>query len=277
MGSRSEKLLFQGNDLNAGVDNVRPFAQFGAISDMQTTGYSNYNSFQLLAKRPMYRGLTLSTAYTFSKNLGFGYMQSSANLGGNARDPFDTHLDYSPVNFDMTHVLSTSVVWDLPGLRQRWLPIRTLLGGWEASGILQAQTGSPFTVRSGVNNSGYLVNLDTADPVPGVPVTYTSGTEGQRIQKWFNTSAFEVNAKGSPGLVGINAMRGPGYWDLDFGLFKNFSCGERYQFQLRGEFFNLFNHTNLGTPNATVISSTFGEITSTNAPRVIELALKLFF
>jgi hypothetical protein len=277
VGSRSEKLFFQGDDLNAGIENVRPFPQFSAISDMQTTGYSNYNSLQLLVKRPMYRSLTLSSAYTLSKNLGFGYEQSSANLGGDARDPFDTHLDYSPVNFDMTHVLSTSAVWNLPGLRQQSLPMRTLLGGWEASGILQAQTGSPFTVRSGVDNSGYLVNLDTADPVSGVPITYTSGTEGQRIKKWFNTSAFTVNAVGSPGLVGINTMRGPGYWDLDFGLFKNFSWGERYQFQLRGEFFNFFNHTNLGTPNSTVISPTFGEITSTNTPRVIQLALKFFF
>jgi hypothetical protein len=276
VGSRSLKLLFQG-EMNPGINNVRILPQFSSISDMQTTGYSNYNSFQLLVKRPMYRGFTLMSAYTVSKNLGLGYMQSSANLGANIRDPLNARLDYGPVNFDVTHVLTTSFVWDLPGLRQRSVPMRTLLGGWEASGILQLQTGAPFTVRSGGNFSGRLSSLDTADLVPGQEITYTSGSKAERMQKWFNTAAFKTNAPGTVGQLGVNTMRGPGSWNLDFGLFKNFRFRERYAVQYRAEFFNLFNHANLGMPNASVISPSFGRITSTSGPRVIEMALKFVF
>jgi len=278
VGSRSEKLFYQ-SDLNPGVKGVRLLPQFGAISDMQTDGFSNYNSLQLLVKRPMYRNLTLMSAYTYSKSMGLGYEQSSANLGSNFRDPvFDNDLDYSPVNYDVTHVLSLSAVGDLPTFRQHSAIVRNVLGGWETTGILQAQTGFPFTVRSGANNSGNLEDLETANPVPGQVPSLTQGSRGQKIQKWFNTAAFQLNPAGTVGLVGVNTMRGPGFWNLDFGMFKNFRITERFQLQYRAEFFNIFNNVNLNAPNSTVASgAAFGTITSTGTPRYIEMALKLRF
>ena len=137
------------------------------------------------------------------------------------------------------------------------------------------QSGFPFTVRSGVDNSFSGQGEDTADQV-GAPF-YTSGSRTARIQRWFNTSAFATNAVGTFGNVGIDTMRAPGLWTVDFGLLKNFPWGEHRRVQLRGEFFNLSNNVNLGFPDSTVISPSFGHIFSAGDPRVIQLALKVVF
>jgi len=106
----------------------------------------------------------------------------------------------------------------------------------------------------------------------------TSGSRGQKVLQWFDTKAYAVNAVGTFGTVGINTLRGPGLWNADLGINKNFSFGEARQLQFRSEFFNVFNNVNLGLPNSSVISSSFGRITSTTTPpRVIELALKFRF
>jgi hypothetical protein len=134
----------------------------------------------------------------------------------------------------------------------------------------------PFTVRSGANNSFNGQNLDTGDLV-GDPYL-TTGSRGAQVSQWFNTAAFKTNAIGTVGNVGINTLRGPGLWTVDFGLYKNFPVGERREFQFRAEFFNIFNNPNFGIPNSTVISANFGRILSTTTtPRVIELGLKFRF
>lgn len=284
VGSRSLKLFFS-SQMNPAVygpgatlgnlQERKLLPQFASIEDDQTTGYSWYNSFQLLVKRPMSRGFAVTTAYTLSKDIGLTAFQNQGLM--QIRDPFNYSLDKGVLYADATHVVSTSFIWDLPAFKQQAWPVRHLLGGWELSGILRVQSGFPFTVRSGADNSLSGVNFDTADLVPGQTPSYTSGSKAQRIQKWFNTSAFQLNAVGTVGNVGINTMRGPGYWNLDFGLFKNFRWHERFEVQYRAEFFNIFNHANLNNPDSSVISSTFGRILGTSDPRVIEMALKFRF
>jgi hypothetical protein len=253
----------------------RLYPQYGAIESEQTTGYSKFHSLQILVKRSLARDLTLSSAYTFSKNTGYTGSQGEGSVG--TRNPLNFALDNGILSNDVTHVWSTSIVWNLPELKQS-RALKYTVGGWELSGILQVQSGFPFTVRSGVDNSFSGQNLDTAD-LGGVP-SYTSGSRGARVQKWFNTSAFALNAPGTFGNTGINTMWGPGRWILDMGLFKNFPFHEQGQrsVQFRAEVFNLFNNVNLGQPGNSVISATFGRITATSTdPRVLQLGLKLIF
>src|SRR5262249_26417526 len=98
-----------------------------------------------------------------------------------------------------------------------------------------------------------------------------------QIQQWFNPAAFKVNALGTIGTGRRNQLRGPGQWNADYGMFKNFAFTDRVKLQFRGEFFNFFNHTRLGQPNASVTSSTFGQILSAADPRITQLSLKLIF
>lgn len=282
VGSKSQK-LFGSRNINpavfgpgatvANTQQRRLYPEFTFIEDTHTLGYSQYHSLQALVKRRFSRGFTLYSAYTLSKNTG--YTGSQGEGGRGTRDPFNLRLDNGILNLDATHVWSTSYVWELPAIGESKVG-RHVLGGWETTGILQIQSGFPFTVRSGVDNSRNGQSLDTAD-LAGTP-GLTSGSRGQKVARWFNTDAYRINAVGTVGNVGINTLRGPGMWTFDFGAYKNFRIGESYQLQFRSEFFNIFNNVNFGAPVSTVTSGAFGRILSTSTPpRVVELGLKLRF
>ena len=282
VGSKSQK-LFGSRNINpaifgpgatvANTQDRRLYPQFTFIEDTHTVGYSQYHSLQLLLKRRFSRGFTLHSAYTLSKNTG--YTGSQGEGGRGTRDPFNSRLDNGVLSLDATHVWSTSFVWEVPTPWENKLA-RHVLGGWEMTNILQIQSGFPFAVRSGLDNSLNGQGLDTADLVG--ESSLTSGSRGEKVARWFNTAAFQANAVGTVGNVGINTLRGPGFWSFDFGAYKNIRIGDSYQLQFRSEFFNMFNNANLGMPVATVSSGAFGQIISTSGPpRVIELGLKLRF
>jgi hypothetical protein len=151
-----------------------------------------------------------------------------------------------------------------------------VLGGWQANGIVTLESGRPFTVVSGRDNSASAVNADRADLV-GDPTLDPGRPRGDLVAEYFARAAFAPNAPGSFGNVGRNTLRGPGNATVDLGLVKNFAFTERHRLQVRGEFFNLFNRVNLGNPNANQSSQTFARITSAGPPRVVQLAVKYVF
>jgi hypothetical protein len=282
VGSKSSK-LFGSRNLNPAlwrpgatlrdIQQRRIYPQYALIEDAHTTGYSQYHSLQIVVNRRFGSGLTFTSNYTLSKNTGYTGSQGEGSVG--TRDALNARLDDGILPNDVTHLSATSVVWDLP-VRSTDRVLRHIVNGWQTTGILQLQSGFPFTVRSGVDNSLTGQGLDTADLV-GTP-GYTSGSRGERIAKWFATDAFAVNAPGTFGNVGINTMRGPGLWYFDLGAFKNFAVGEQRSVQFRAQFFNLFNNANFGLPNSTVNNSLFGRIISTvGNPRQIEFGLKFLW
>jgi hypothetical protein len=99
------------------------------------------------------------------------------------------------------------------------------------------------------------------------------------VLRWFDTSLFGANAVGTFGNSGRNIIRGPRYFNLDFGLLKNTRITERVNLQFRTEFFNLFNNVNLRLPNSNASSSQIGRITSVvdDSQRIIQFGLKLIF
>jgi hypothetical protein len=97
------------------------------------------------------------------------------------------------------------------------------------------------------------------------------------ISRWFNPAAFVQNQPGTLGNAGRGILEGPGFAWVDFGVAKNFQVTEKIGLQYRTEFFNLSNRPNLGNPNTNIGNANVGRITSTDAPRVIQMALKLRF
>ena len=98
------------------------------------------------------------------------------------------------------------------------------------------------------------------------------------MNAWFSTAAFVQNAPGTFGNTGIGFMRGPGTWNTDLAIQRQFRLTERRRLELRGSFYNLFNHANLNNPDTTQLNTTtFGKITAVSAPRVIELGLRFAF
>jgi len=154
--------------------------------------------------------------------------------------------------------------------------LRFLLAGWESTCIFTLQSGTPFTVRSGVDNSYFGIGGDTADQV-GNPFLDPGRPRKDLIAQYFNTAAFVRNAPNTVGSAGLNILEAPGIFTIDFGLNKDFRIKESHSIQFRSEFFNLLNRPNFAAPVAAQNSVNFGRILAAGDPRVIQLALKYRF
>ena len=242
---------------------------YTSIVDMLSVANSNYHALQLTANKRFHHGLTVLANYTWSKSIDDG-----SGDGSQASNPFNIRNDRAVSDFDIPQRFVASLVWQLPALANRSLALRTVAGGWEVNGIVTAQSGTPFNVTSGVDNSQSGVNADRAN-VAGNPDLGGGRSKAQQVAEFFNTAAFTVNTPGTFGNAGRNVLFGPAATNLDFGAIKNFNLIERAKLQFRAEAFNLFNHANLSNPNANVSSPNFGMITNSGAPRVLQLALKL--
>ncbi|HKY29119.1 MAG TPA: TonB-dependent receptor [Pyrinomonadaceae bacterium] len=293
VGSKGTKLL-TARDLNQPPPSVlppglpfvpRPDPQFDEINTIESRASSNYHSFQARVQQRLSFGLGMLASYTWSKSIDDG-----SNFFPSAGDPnypqnsFDLRSERGRSNFDVRHRLSVSYVYDLPfGKGRKYLSDNggwsTLLTGWQTSGILQLQSGRPFTVAlsrefdnsgTGISALGFgandrpnlLRNPELEDPSP---------------DRWFDTSAFVIPPPGTFGNAGRNILEGPGYQSFNMAVSKNTSLSERFRLQFRTEVFNLFNHPNFNLPDNFMFSPTFGRVTSARDPRHIQFGLKLLF
>jgi hypothetical protein len=198
------------------------------------------------------------------------------------QNPHGRRAEYGPAEFDVTQRFVLSGVWRLPAGRNWSRPVNLLLGGWEFSPILTAQTGLALTI-----NQSEAINI--GGERRSRPNRIADGTlpDSQRtVDRWFDTSAFVrlVPTPGQAGFVpsqifgnsGVGIVRGPGLVNLDFNLAKEFSIWERVSAQFRAEFFNSLNHANFGVPGITQ-GAGFGQIVSAADARIIQFGLKLLF
>jgi hypothetical protein len=149
-----------------------------------------------------------------------------------------------------------------------------VIGGWQLSGVVSAQSGPPF---SALMNCGD-VNAEGNNCRPNRASNGTLPSGQRSIYKWFDTSAF-VKPVAAYGNAGRNILRAPGSSNLDLGLSKSFRFGaaEGRRVQFRAESFNLLNHTNFGVPNTSIDSPGFGTITGAATGRVVQFGLRLDF
>jgi len=153
------------------------------------------------------------------------------------------------------------------------------VGGWQVSGITSGRSGTQLTVAAGADRSLTAIGRDRADLAPGQDV-YTSGgcaSVATPCFSYLNLKAFATPALGSFGNLGKGVLRGPGSYNFDVSLSKNFTIRENISARFRAEAFNALNHMSLGDPTASLSGAGFGTIRSGSAPRVIQLALKIVF
>lgn len=244
---------------------------FGRITDMSSRGNSTYHSLQTSVNKRLTGGFTVLASYTWSK-----LIDDASSDGSSPANPFNIRAEKGPSDFDLTHRVVASYIWELPRLTGATPLLRHLLGGWETNGILVLQSGRWFSVVSGRDNSASGVNGDRADLI-GDPHLDTGRPRAQLVSEYFRKAAFAQNPAGTFGTAGRNILRGPGDATVDFGVIKNVAVREGRRVQFRCETFNLFNRVNLGNPNANQSAATFATITSAGSPRVIQLALKFQF
>jgi hypothetical protein len=247
-------------------------AGLGNIESQLQDRESNYNSMQLTLSKRYSHGFTVTSNYTLSKVEG--------NFGDQVI-PYDMSQDraivWGPLDQDHRHRFTTSWVLDLPGQNMEG-PVRWVVGGWQWTGVMQYQTGRPYTVESGRDNSLDSIGNDRAK-LTGQPVEPPAGSDPTL---WFNPAAFALNDPGTFGNVGKGAYYGPSLHSWDMGLFKNFRFSSDVNVQFRAEFFNVFNQVNFDLPNRNnVTAGTFGRITRTDPsfgdPRIVQFGLKFVF
>jgi hypothetical protein len=154
-----------------------------------------------------------------------------------------------------------------------------LLNGWQVNSILVKQSGFPYSVTSGQDNSFSNVGSDRADYIGGQANLSDSRPLADKLTQWFDTSRFVVNAPGTFGNSGRGILRGPGFFNTDLGVLKSTAITERTNLQFRAEFFNVFNHPNFRLPTSNISSSQKGRITAVidDNQRIIQFGLKLLF
>lgn len=257
-----------------GPTQVLPFSQMQyGFNVIQSIGHMSYDALQAQYTKRYDNGLSVITAFTWSKNINVGCADFWESC--NIQNPYDMRSNRGPDDVDVPLVFTFSGVYDLPFGRGKALASTgvksKVLGGWQVNGIVSARDGSPFTPTINFDNA----NANGGSQRPNV-VAPTSGPKTKA--EYFNTSAYAVPAPYTYGDAGRNSLRGPGFTDVDFSLFRNFSFLDSKNLQLRGESFNVLNHPNFGNPDGTFEDSTFGQITSINgAPREFQLAATFTF
>ena len=253
----------------------RPVAAFADIDLMESNRNSIYHSLQARFEQRLNFGLSLLASYTFAKSIDNGSsFFSSAGDPNFPQDSYNLRAERGLSNFDVRHRFVASYAYDLPfGKASRWLK------GWQTFGILQFQTGQPFTVsllpdfdnsNTGIDSLGFGAN-DRPNVVGSPRLSNPTANE------WFNTSAFAIPPYGTFGNSGRNTVEGPGMATVDLSLVKNTAIRERATVQFRVEAFNVLNRTNFGLPDNFIGSPTFGQILSAGNPRRLQLGLKLLF
>jgi hypothetical protein len=265
---------------NAILDQLRPYRGYRSITMLQPRYNSNYHSLQMYLQRRFSGASQVSAAYTWSKNL-----TDSQNDRSNApQNTFDIASEYSRSTLDRRHVFTMNYIYELPFFKGRHDLAGNVLGGWQASGIVTLNSGLPFTITTSSFDAAGLANNPAAiagnrpnllcDPNANAPHT---------LQQWFNTACFSPNpAVGTPvanvpGTAGRGVVQGPPTKRFDFTMTKNIRFSERVRLQLRGEGFNIFNHTNFRTIGTNVTLGTYGTVTAVRDPRTIQLGAKLIF
>ena len=270
-------------------------------------GSGNYNALTVDVRHDLSHGLQVRANYTWSKNLDDGSAWNtsvSANTPAYVEVPSQPHLDYGPAATDVRHLAAFNATYELPfGPGKEFLGDakglgRTAVSGWQLSTIANLQSGFPFSPQLGYNPTG---SGDSRNPVrPNVNPNfegrlYPGGSTAAKVAEYFNPNAYAAPAFGTVGNAGRDSLVGPGYADWDLSLVKTTQLNEQARLQLRAEFFNILNHTNLQLPNEVVYSSgptqgtaanqaavpvlgSPGVITSTaNTSRQIQLAAKIVF
>jgi hypothetical protein len=250
---------------------------------------SRYNSLQLTFEkraggRSFLGNATLLVNYTYAKSIdtlpfgtnltGFGGRVSGLGFNDPGRRAFETGVS----EFDHAHRFVGSYILPFPLLTGTHPALKTAFGGWRATGVMEAQTGGPVTILAGTDVSATALGNDRANYVGG-PVRGTAGCGAAEAPcvGYLNTAAFARPATGSVGNLGKGAIRGPGLYTWDIGIFKVFPIREEIQIQFRLEYFNVLNRANFQDPNNSFAAGGFGGIRTAYDPRIGQVALKILF
>ncbi len=255
---------------------LRPYKGYGAINAPQNWFNSNYHSMQVAMEKRLGSASLFKLAYTFSRNM----TDNQTDRVTAPQNPYNFRADYGPAAFDRRHIFTMNYIYELPFFRDQEGLAGRLLGGWQVSGITTYGSGVPLTVTTtGVDPAGLgFLGASASGPRPDL-IGDPNENAPHTFAQYFNTGAFAEVPTGviRPGNSGRGVVQGPGFGRWDMALARVIKITEGFKFQVRGEMFNMFNHTNPLNVNTVRTNPLFGQVTSTRDPRLVQLGLKLNF
>ncbi|HTP67549.1 MAG TPA: carboxypeptidase regulatory-like domain-containing protein [Dongiaceae bacterium] len=294
VGSKGTRLsrLYDANQGRDFLINDPAYPQYAAVDVFSGSANSTYNGLQTTVRLQQFHGFSGFSTYTWSKSLDGASDGINFNFANAAFPQDSTNLaaEKGPSTFDTRHRWTTAINYAVPTFEK----VPHVLGaGWQLNSIITVQSGRPINVitDAGGVNFNYTQRPDLVPGVNPILPHWTPSTG------YLNPSAFAYPAVtaadpyGYFGDLGRDQIYGPGFWNIDFSLTKNFQLREHVVLQFRAEFFNVFNHPNFALPNNVVSpgSDTAGEITQTpdvaqgnpglggGGPRVMQFGLRLQF
>jgi len=264
------------------IPTTPPDARFGPVTQIYSGGVSNYAGLVASVTRRAAYGFSGSASYTWSHALDetTGLFNTPVALFTTVPyqlDPNDLRLNYGNSDTDVRHNFTANFVWEEPFKFQNRL-LNEAAGGWSISGTLFARGGLPYSV---IDSTAPITNIPPAvggipsqwgvyatllNPNQSFPSCSSPGNVGVGdAHQCLTTSMFVPAGAETSFGSGRNLFRGPGYFDMDAGLMKNFSMGERFKFTMGANFFNLLNHPHFATPENNLVGGIgqFGQIFAT--------------
>ena len=305
LGSHGVHLL-ETNVVNL-IDPFTGIAQYPeyapAIPWRGSVGASSYNGLVVSVRRSLSNGLLVAANYTYSHEIDNGSNGSGDGDEISPQNPLCLQCEWASGAWDARHVINGNAVYELPFGRGKQMlnqggVASAIAGKWQLTTTAVARTGFPVNVLLPSSYITPLGNSGTVRPdvVPGVSIRPPGG---RNITHWINPAAFAIPVTGF-GDTPRDFVPGPGTWQVDIGATKTIPIKERAQLEFRSEFYNIFNHPQLGFPSATCdvfalapvgCPIGFGSITQTvnfsvlspitpvgsGTPREIQFALRLQF
>ncbi len=263
--------------------NATQGAYYGSVLQTDDGATAHYHALLLRMEHRVSGHFSLLTNYTWSHCISdYDFNGELSSDSSYYQNPLNRDAERSDCNFDRRQVFNTSMVATTGGLYHG--VVNGLTKGWQIAPLISLYTGQPLNITTGSDVSLTGIGLDRPNVIPGVPpLPHT-------LDDWFNPSAFAGGCTtaayvGNPYCVPLgtfgdaahNLIHGPGTIQWDMSATRRFRFSERYSMEFRSDFFNIMNHANWGNPATGLTSSTFGQITSFGSPRLIQMAMKLFF
>jgi hypothetical protein len=283
------------NAVGASTSRLNPFAT--SINSRANLGYSNYGALIASLESNNFRkmGLSFTARYTHSisrDNLSSTFAETGQTFFLGFTDTFDPKVDYGRSDFDVRHRFSGSFNYEVP-YQGDSTAAKYLLGGWSLNGTVVVRSGNPFTIYDCTNanatcarllpSTRVVINDDPPDTGDANSFTLVD-LSNQTFRVPGNPLIGNYNFGPFPGSMDKrNAYTGPGFWNLDMGLYKRIRITEGTSLQLRAEVFNIMNHANLfvdyGSPDVSEgnVLSFRGNNSGTLERRNVQLAVKFVF
>ena len=288
------------------LNQLRPYPGYTAINDVLNIFNQNYNSLQAKFTKHFSGKSLIDVNYSWSR----GLTNAQSDYSSAPQNTYNLNAEYGPSIYNRSDILNVDGVWELPWMRAQHGIAGKVLGGWELSGIWALNSGLPLTatmsgggtISYGPTNSvltstyngqtnGGVANdaggLDIIGPSasslrPDMVLNPNQSTGGVQLHTrlhWFNQTAFVAPPPSSyrVGNERRGVVNGPGFDRFDFGLFRSFNLWRDAKFTVRGEGYNVFNHTNFSTIGTSATSSAFGTATADRGPRILQVGGKFDF